>query len=647
MKRLVFLFLPFYVFFISGDTTEEPSCDFYFGDSRWPERVDWRQSQNPLLLIRSQRLLSGDSIEARIARVLERERRQDEYEALLRREVAVIARAQEKAQQETALRETHQIFRAGNGNQILSPEIANYFQQNYQELVQDIYAQQAKRLQHSAQRWREDERHAPTKQQRKRCARRLKGLQEAQQNNGWQTESYLLSAQAQCLLENHGIPITTYSAFSGNHVQHILHKEIIEAIDGTASVINKYPTSEVKRFAWQALQCAQAAGQCNRLGSIDRGFHMSDLAHNLLSFARIYGSAVAEGAWAGVCRFFHSVFHPIQSAQELAQSAGLVAKSVARVVYGLGELGYLKTENPDKFLTRLKEIKDTLTDFKGSLQNKLESTSPPEAVKEIVALATGVILPGACFKAIKPLLNAAKSQQISTRVASSLKKLACEEKTELLLHSPEGVIVTEALQGVGATMHKQQITASAVPQAVPVPVRGCGLPCGSQKHYFIPDSIASCVPSAQELAALELCYNNKIKGFAGIGNNLVTFAFDHILAPSIECLKKGMKLTGFHHDSLGKMQKSGVITFTDVIIMRDGTYRAKWWYKGQSKTSSFFPQQWDRKKVMDKIVEAYNSCSSHELQPNGNWLRQGVTSEGIKVEIMIAKDGKIISAYPI
>jgi hypothetical protein len=69
-------------------------------------------------------------------------------------------------------------------------------------------------------------------------------------------------------------------------------------------------------------------------------------------------------------------------------------------------------------------------------------------------------------------------------------------------------------------------------------------------------------------------------------------------------------------------------------------------YKG-----TFFPADWSREKVVDKIYEAYNSFIKSGMKPtatkDNKYLIKGMIEEGFEIEMRITKNGHVVTAYPI
>lgn len=75
---------------------------------------------------------------------------------------------------------------------------------------------------------------------------------------------------------------------------------------------------------------------------------------------------------------------------------------------------------------------------------------------------------------------------------------------------------------------------------------------------------------------------------------------------------------------------------------RFGVYKASVTYNGMSKTSTFFPDNWNRAEVLNATKEAYNSLSEVDLL---NW-NVGTTSSGMKIRMFINSTGELVTAFP-
>jgi hypothetical protein len=100
---------------------------------------------------------------------------------------------------------------------------------------------------------------------------------------------------------------------------------------------------------------------------------------------------------------------------------------------------------------------------------------------------------------------------------------------------------------------------------------------------------------------------------------------------------------------LWKRRKNSMssITFTNVQNWKNGVYTAHWWYENQQKISTFFPSEWEGKMVEEKILEAYNNPILRENSKTGKYIIQGLTAEGLIIEMLITNKGTVKVAYPI
>nr|WP_249663075.1 EndoU domain-containing protein [Pectobacterium parmentieri] len=115
-------------------------------------------------------------------------------------------------------------------------------------------------------------------------------------------------------------------------------------------------------------------------------------------------------------------------------------------------------------------------------------------------------------------------------------------------------------------------------------------------------------------------------------------------------INKNRKAVGFHHRaSIGHEGKARIGEITNAPNQH-GVYTAKveafdkssgtWVAKGRD--SSFFPDSWNRQKVMSEIRGAYNNGT---VSSDGKW--SGISPSGVKIEGWLGKTGNINTAYPI
>jgi len=155
------------------------------------------------------------------------------------------------------------------------------------------------------------------------------------------------------------------------------------------------------------------------------------------------------------------------------------------------------------------------------------------------------------------------------------------------------------------------------------------------------------ITEIESLKMIELPY-----GFAEFSHKPIKIAYEHILGMKIDLTKRGkIAVSGFHHDYKNAIEKSKVIDFLDKVVNEHGYYSARLVENGNHiKDASFFPAHWSRKQVAEKIHEAFNNFIKNgaviESEKGGKYVINGLTNEGIKIEMYITKAGEITTAYP-
>lgn len=177
------------------------------------------------------------------------------------------------------------------------------------------------------------------------------------------------------------------------------------------------------------------------------------------------------------------------------------------------------------------------------------------------------------------------------------------------------------------------------------------------KHEHIPAELAGVIASEADCEKLAKAYDHTMMTPAGCGDRRsVSIDYYHIFSPVIKvnCNKGETTLAGFHHDYLGIARKSGLIKFQNIKRNTDGTYDALWSYdNAEPKWSTFFPEEWSRSKVIEKIQEVLKHPTSEVFAEERNTIVTGKTSEDIKITIILEGNnknnnltGNVITAYP-
>ena len=143
------------------------------------------------------------------------------------------------------------------------------------------------------------------------------------------------------------------------------------------------------------------------------------------------------------------------------------------------------------------------------------------------------------------------------------------------------------------------------------------------------------------------------KGFGECANKFIKVDYEHILSPDFKMTRKGLKFGGFHHDLENLLEKSGIFKCENKVFGKKGYYKADVWFEGRLyEGKTFFPSDLSRKQVIEKVMGAYDnfildSAKSYELTRDGKYCIQGITNDGVEIEMYMTKKGKITSTYPV
>jgi hypothetical protein len=140
----------------------------------------------------------------------------------------------------------------------------------------------------------------------------------------------------------------------------------------------------------------------------------------------------------------------------------------------------------------------------------------------------------------------------------------------------------------------------------------------------------------------------------GFFQKYVKADYQHILGMELESTKRTIPQIGaFHHDSMNGLENSGIAKLSEKIMYQAGFYRAKLLFNEITikHTVAFFPASWSRNQIMDAIFEVYEEFVQRvgHLNFHNSCLRRlrGVSKNNVELEIIIARNGTIITAYPI
>jgi Bacterial EndoU nuclease len=143
-----------------------------------------------------------------------------------------------------------------------------------------------------------------------------------------------------------------------------------------------------------------------------------------------------------------------------------------------------------------------------------------------------------------------------------------------------------------------------------------------------------------------------VKSFAECTNEYIDIDFEHIFGMFLKYKHAGgIRISGFHHDLMNAVEKSGVMQFLNKKFGMGGIYKVDLVVNGYTTEKTFFPAYWPQQKVVEKIHEAYEYAKQRKgsilLSKNGIYRLEGKTDCGITIEMFLTKDAQITTAYPL
>gem|GEM_PF-1287893 len=368
--------------------------------------------------------------------------------------------------------------------------------------------------------------------------------------------------------------------------------------------------------------------------------HWADCGWKLLDIAQAIGEGVALGCYNTVMlpvnlailagqAIAYPIAHPVESLNLLGQGIKAVLSFFVEEFTGEFKRFGPQEGPPVDFEQEWNALLDRIDDTIAYCEELLAKIPLREKVKHLTAFGTEIFLPTKFFKAGKILC---------TRMRPLVRTALQVIQDEQIAVEVAGVAGENVLMKVG----------EVIPEAV-MPIKNVIQESATALGLFYADFMKKLEP---EIATLRSIFDNKMKGFGEFGNKYIKIDYKHILGMDLFFDCHGLpKLSGFHHDFMNAIEQSRIIEFSNKIIQKSGCYCADLTVGGIAiPKKTFFPAHWSQEKVVSSIYEAYDSFVQSGvkalLEKNGKYRVEGITREGIKIEMFITQKGKITTAYP-
>jgi hypothetical protein len=327
------------------------------------------------------------------------------------------------------------------------------------------------------------------------------------------------------------------------------------------------------------------------------------------------------------------VMHPVRTLVRIADGVRMLGSLTARTVGTLAHLNWLIERGEYvQFATEMHEIGEQLITIATHIKEHVSHLSNRELAKNITAFGTEWVLTGQMFAMGHSLCS-----NLGQTIRNTIKFLKDEGKAgEFALATTDGVLfkASENLNKNGSGVSNLIRNAQTILES---------MHAVHLSHLEV------------EIQSLRLLFDNAMKGFAEFKNKFLKIEYKHILG--IENLTWNHNgflddIKGFHHDFMNTMKKSGVFEFSNQIMYEHGFYKASILHEGAKvkHAGTFFPAEWSRKKVIEKIKQAYeNFIESGAFPPEkgGKYVIDGFIDEGIKIRMYVTKNGVLKTAFPL
>jgi hypothetical protein len=444
----------------------------------------------------------------------------------------------------------------------------------------------------------------------------------------------------------HGYAITEHNLASlqGNAYEQQLHIEFLEQLTEAHTISTSYAL-QPKNILIDAIGHGAAIGmEANRLQQPNVATTWANLGWKVLD--------IMEGIGEGLVLFAENtadmILHPRHTLKQMIHGLGMVTGFVARTcarAMGTASYWHELMEHGDGLLMaqEMDQVAHKVSTFGAYCTEKAAALETRDIAKYGTAIAADMLLTHKmflfggtfCTRATPVIRDAMAHVSVrATAMGKSITNALEAARTESpALQTAEGMLMkaSEELNKIGSAAVNIIKDARLALEAI-------------HAEYMAGLKI--------ELETLRLMYDNKIKGAAELANKWLKIEYEHILGMEFYFSRRGtLKIGGFHHDFMQTIEKSNLFEFTEKVMHKTGFYKAKLYFKGDPvKEISFFPSEWPRQKVIEKIHEAYGnfvkSGAPLELQNDGKYLVKGIIEENITIEMYITAKGKIVTAYP-
>ncbi len=411
-----------------------------------------------------------------------------------------------------------------------------------------------------------------------------------------------------------------------NAYEYQMHQEFISHIHSTLAVQRKHAIDGENIFI-DALRDGIVLGmKSNYLHNPVWATRWSDFCYEATEIIKGIGEGILLGSYNTV----DMVMHPVRTLVRLVDGARMLGFLTARIIGTLAHWSHLIDRGEYlECATEMYAIGEQLIDMAGVIHEHTAQMSNREIAKHVTAFGTEWVLTGQMF---------AMGHTLCSKLGGTIKNVIRFFKDEgaageFALATTDGVLLkaSENVNKRSGGVNNLVCSSNAILEA-------------AHAEYM--------AMLEKELEPLRLLCDNKVLDTARFGNKYLKPEYEHILGMDLYFSRRGVpQINGFHHDFMAAIEKADVFKFVDKVVYENGFYQARIFYGEEFvKHITFFPSDWSRRQVIEKIYEAYSNAVKSGVsfkEQGGKYIVEALTGEGVKIRMYITKNGTLKTAYPV
>lgn len=448
-----------------------------------------------------------------------------------------------------------------------------------------------------------------------------------------QSHAYCINQKTKKKLLKKKLPFNAYEYFVGLPEQHILHKECLYILDNIAH--NKRSQS----FDDIIASFVSIAHAYNSHGFMQSALKALDVCWSIIACS---SCAIIEGTVQGLSKTVTQINNYAgKNVSAFAQSIEHATDCIIQFMYDnpalTGNLLYNVGRNEDI------SLKDAVYKIAKNLKQHIKN-NPYRSLKELSSHTVQTLLSYKATYALYRLIIHAH-QRLKRYMNKSKTPLTSEFSindlpTVIIKHVYEKLFHHETRKNLDHldNLFNEYTATYTMSKKTTIDI--------IHKDNFI--------PLEYEIPLLKKTFNKTRKGIGSNAHRYITISLKNIFGVCYHKHKKKLHIDTFCHDFMGRLESMGIISYVNKVYAGHGIYKADILVNNIAiyENKVFFPQEWPRSLVIEKIYEAYDNFLAQNLmgiQKNvhNNYSINSLTNDGIQINIRFNKKGKIITAHPI